>query len=71
MYYVSWFQSYEREASARQQEVAELRKTGEANRRRVKALEQEVASQRIIAKVCSETTCSTTCLVQHTMRHSV
>ena len=52
---MSWFQSYEREAHARQQEVAELRKVGEANRRRVKALEQEVASQRIIAKVCAET----------------
>ena len=56
---MSWFQSYEREAHARQQEVAELRKTGEANRRRVKALEQEVASQRVIAKVCSETKYST------------
>ena len=52
-----WFQSYEREAHARQLEVAELRKTGEAHRKRVKALEQEVASQRVIAKVCSETTC--------------
>ncbi len=49
-----WFQSYEREAHARQLEVAELRKTGEAHRKRVKALEQEVASQRVIAKVCSE-----------------
>ena len=40
--------------------MAELRKTGEANRRRVKALEQEVASQRVIAKVCCETR-STAC----------
>ena len=51
-----WFQSYEKEAAARQLEVAELRKTGEVHRKRVRALEQEVASQRIIAKVCSETT---------------
>lgn len=52
----AWFQSYEREAHARQLEVAESRKTGETHRRRVKTLEQEVASQRILAKVCSETT---------------
>ena len=51
-----WFQSYEKEAAARQLEVAELRKTGEAHRKRVKVLEQEVASQRIVAKVCPETT---------------
>lgn len=53
-----WFQSYEREAHGRQLEVAELRKTGEVHRKKVKALEQEVATQRIIAKVCSETTCN-------------
>ena len=47
------FQVYEREASARQVEVGQLRKTGEAHRKRVKLLEQELASQRIIAKVCS------------------
>ncbi|KAL0020541.1 hypothetical protein WJX79_010459 [Trebouxia sp. C0005] len=41
---------YEREASARQLEVGQLRKTGEAHRRRVKLLEQELASQRMIAK---------------------
>ena len=35
----------------RQQEVGELRKTGEANRKRVKLLEQELVSQRIITKV--------------------
>lgn len=46
-------QVYEREASARQLEVGQLRKTGEAHRRRVKLLEQELASQRMIAKVCS------------------
>ena len=34
-------------------EVGQLRKTGEAHRKRVKLLEQELASQRIIAKVCS------------------
>ncbi|KAL3145648.1 hypothetical protein ABBQ32_003187 [Trebouxia sp. C0010 RCD-2024] len=43
-------ESYEREAHARQLEVAESRKTGETHRRRVKTLEQEVASQRILAK---------------------
>ncbi|DBA84427.1 hypothetical protein WJX77_002493 [Trebouxia sp. C0004] len=41
---------YEREASARQLEVGQLRKTGEAHRKRVKLLEQELASQRIITK---------------------
>ncbi|DBA97629.1 TPA: hypothetical protein ACH3X3_15301 [Trebouxia sp. C0006] len=41
---------YEREASSRQVEVGQLRKTGEAHRKRVKLLEQELASQRIIAK---------------------
>ncbi len=46
-------QVYEREASSRQVEVGQLRKTGEAHRKRVKLLEQELASQRIIAKVCS------------------
>lgn len=46
-------QVYERDASARQVEVGQLRKTGEAHRKRVKLLEQEVASQRIIAKVSS------------------
>ena len=44
---------YEREANARQLEVGQLRKTGEAHRKRVKLLEQELASQRIIAKVSS------------------
>ena len=44
-------QAYEREAAARQLEVAALRKTGEAHRRRVKQLEQELAGQRSIAKV--------------------
>ncbi len=44
-------QVYEREASARQQEIGQLRKTGEAHRKRVKLLEQELASQRIIVKV--------------------
>jgi len=48
------FQVYEREAGARQLEVGQLRKTGEAHRKRVKLLEQELASQRIIAKVYAE-----------------
>ena len=43
-------QSYERDSSARQQEVGQLRKAGEAHRRRVKALEQELSTQRIIAQ---------------------
>ena len=46
-----WLQGFEKEANARQQEVALLRKTGEAHRRRVKLLELELASQRILAKV--------------------
>lgn len=45
------FQIYEKEASARQHEVGELRRTGEVHRKRVKQLEQELLSQRIIAKV--------------------
>lgn len=44
-------QTYEREAAARQLEVASLRKTGEAHRRKVKQLEQELAGQKSIAKV--------------------
>ena len=51
-YFKRWLQIHDREAAARQVEVAALRKTGEAHRRKVKQLEQELAGQRSIAKVC-------------------